>query len=85
MQYNNFFTDCISECSIAFGLSLYMISDNLISSRQKVPITQGFPAASTKICVYASIKHAHTHITACVRGFEPPTFWSVAKRSIQLS
>ena len=21
----------------------------------------------------------------CVRGFEPPTFWSVAKRSIQLS
>ena len=22
---------------------------------------------------------------ACVRGFEPPTFWSVAKRSIQLS
>ena len=23
--------------------------------------------------------------SACVRGFEPPTFWSVAKRSIQLS
>ena len=25
------------------------------------------------------------HIILCVRGFEPPTFWSVAKRSIQLS
>ena len=24
-------------------------------------------------------------VIACVRGFEPPTFWSVAKRSIQLS
>ena len=24
-------------------------------------------------------------LLACVRGFEPPTFWSVAKRSIQLS
>ena len=23
--------------------------------------------------------------STCVRGFEPPTFWSVAKRSIQLS
>ena len=25
------------------------------------------------------------HFSTCVRGFEPPTFWSVAKRSIQLS
>ena len=24
-------------------------------------------------------------LSACVRGFEPPAFWSVAKRSIQLS
>src|SRR5699024_10586712 len=30
--------------------------------------------------------HALTRfLLACVRGFEPPTFWSVAKRSIQLS
>ena len=25
------------------------------------------------------------YVPTCVRGFEPPTFWSVAKRSIQLS
>lgn len=47
--------------------------------------------------IYVSIKHIprthkkRTHafmdskIVTCVRGFEPPTFWSVAKRSIQLS
>ena len=30
-------------------------------------------------------QHAQMHKKTCVRGFEPPTFWSVAKRSIQLS
>ena len=34
-------------------------------------------ASSTQTCATAPI--------ACARGFEPPTFWSVAKRSIQLS
>ena len=29
--------------------------------------------------------HLHSKTSMWDRGFEPPTFWSVAKRSIQLS
>ena len=39
--------------------------------------------------VYANKKSlqmfSHSKTLTWARGFEPPTFWSVAKRSIQLS
>ena len=45
--------------------------------KAKMPVLSAFPPLIKSPCATAQ--------KTCARGFEPPTFWSVAKRSIQLS
>ena len=65
-------------------------SQNLIPEKRTAIVKTRFPVFFDR-CPFSSFLTAAAPAwfrmapVACVRGFEPPTFWSVAKRSIQLS
>ena len=50
------------------------------------PKGRGFESSSARLKKKEILLTQHLlFLQTCARGFEPPTFWSVAKRSIQLS